>query len=54
MKKQYRYFIAGPWIIRIWAWHVDRHPGRYCTYVEANEQLWDRADKYGYKRFALN
>ena len=49
MKKQYRYFIVGKWIIRTQAWKVAAHPGRYKTYHETCEALWNRAEKYGYE-----
>ena len=49
MKRQYRYYVVGKWIIRVHAWQVEAHPGRYVTYHETREELWNRAKKYGYK-----
>ena len=53
MKNQYRYFIVGKYIIRMEAWKVKVHDGRYAIYYETEKALFDRASKYGYTAIIL-
>lgn len=53
MEDQFRYFIVGKFIIRTLAWKVNRHNGRYATYLETNRALWERASKYGFTALTL-
>lgn len=50
----YSYFIVDRYIIRIYSWQVKRHPGRFATYLQTNEALFNRAKKYGYKTVTLD
>lgn len=52
MKKHYKYYIVGQYIVRVFAWKI--RTGRMATYHETTEQLWDRAQKYGYTALALD
>ena len=51
MKKQYKYYIVGQYIVRVFAWRI--RTGRMATYHETTEPLWNRAQKYGYTALAL-
>lgn len=52
MKKHYKYYIVDQYIVRVFAWKI--RTGRMATYYETTEQLWDRAQKYGYTALALD
>ena len=53
-KKMYAYFVVNKFIIRIFAWKVKAHPGRFVTYHRTNKALFDRAQKYGYTTVTLD
>ena len=50
----YRYFVVGKFIIRVFAWRVASHPGRFATYHQTEQALFDRATKYGYITVTLD
>ena len=51
MKKLYRYFICGNYIIKDYAWKISSDVLR--RYLETDKALYDRAEKYGYIQINL-
>ena len=53
MKKLYRYFLVGEkFIVRSYSHKVNSDILR--KYLEVNKELFDRAEKYGYIKVALD
>lgn len=53
MKNMYRYFLVGKnFIVRSYAWKVSNDV--LHQYLEVNKELFDRAEKYGYTKVALD
>ena len=50
----YTYFTVDRYIIRVFAWKVKAHPGRFATYHRTERALFERASKYGYTPIALD
>lgn len=50
----YTYFVVDKFIIRVFAWKVKAHPGRFVTYHRTDKALFDRAQKYGYTTVTLD
>ena len=50
----YSYFVVNKHIIRVFAWKVEAHPGRYRTYLPTCQALYERASKYGYRAVPLD
>lgn len=52
MKNTYTYIIVGKTIVRVYTWMYAKNPNRK-THILGSKELWDRAEKYGYNRYAL-
>lgn len=50
----YTYFVIDRFIIRVFAWKVKAHSGRFATYHRTEKALFDRAEKYGYTTVTLD